>query len=201
MIRTTNSKIVKAIAGTIVEMHPYHNPENMDKIMSHVVTTLDKHYFIKYKRKDNFQIFRFKDRDELYSFIQELLNIKEFRELNISKYLKDQGVNNADDERNSISYLTSIHDRKSIEFREYDFIDLDACIQNITSELIDISEESECFLCKYAEYYGSSNPSKDNEVCKLCCNNPNYKNNQEFHPMARKPHNEWTDEEKEKYSF
>lgn len=55
MIRTTNNKIVKAIAGTIVEMHPYHNPENMNKIMSHVVTTLDKHYFIKYKKKTVFK--------------------------------------------------------------------------------------------------------------------------------------------------
>lgn len=93
MIRTTNSKIVKAIAGTIVEMHPYHNPENMDKIINNVVTTLDN------------------------------------------------------------------------------------CIRNIKLKIMNISKRTDCFLCKYAEYYGSSNPSKDNEVCKLCCNNPNYKNN------------------------
>lgn len=200
MIRTTNSKIVKAIAGTIVEMHPYHNPENMDKIMTHVVKQLDNKYYLETKKNDSFQLFNFKDREELHSFIQELLNIKEFKDLNISKYLKEQGVTDADDERNSGISFTSRYDRRNIEYRQYDFIDLDACTRNIAIEIDIISEEHDCFLCKHAENYGSTKPSNC-KTCITCINNPIYTNNQEFHSMALKPKNEWTDEENKLYNL
>lgn len=190
MIRTTNSKIVEAIAGTIVGMHPYHNPENMDKIMAHVVEKLDDKYYLENKRNDSFQFFSFKDKEELHSFIQELLDIKEFKDLNISKYLKEQGVTDADDERNTGISFTNRYDRESIEYRQYGFIDLDACTRNIAIEIEKISEEYDCFLCKHAESYGSLNPSKDSEMCKTCINNPNYRNHYEHQPMVFKPHNE-----------
>ena len=71
----------------------------------------------------------------------------------------------------------------------FDFIDLDACVQNITHELdLDEQNDEDCFLCKYAEKYQSMNPS-DSETCRTCTCNPNYRFRREPHPMSLIPTN------------
>ena len=39
--RITNSQLIQAVTGTIYAMHPYHKPENFDKIMDALLEFLD----------------------------------------------------------------------------------------------------------------------------------------------------------------
>lgn len=193
-----NKTIIGCVSGTIYQMHPYHKPENIDKIIEKLLE-----YFKNYNKNtnDTFVLLEFNNYDDFYKWLKEfLLNIKEFRQLNISKKLKDAGVDDVDDERNSGIKFVDRYTVETYDSRYDDFVDLDACIRNIYNNIIDKKENDEdCFLCKYAESYGSLNPGS--EICKNCICNPIMKFNREPHPMSIKPHNEWTDEEKEKYKL
>lgn len=181
-------------------MHPYHKPEGIDVI----VDKINEHYsnlddgrgkdcankFIDYNSIDDFK-----------NKLRELLfSIKEFTQLNISKALKDKGVKDFNDKRNIGFQVVDRYTKDTVDTRYYDFIDLDACFQNIIYQIITYKEhDDDCFLCKYAKYYGSIEPG--NEICNICICNPNFKYNREPHPMSIKPHNEWTEEEKKKYKL
>ena len=70
-----------------------------------------------------------------------------------------------------------------------DFIDLDAAVQNIVSELIWRSVNSnDCMFCKNAKEYYSNEPSGCDE-CQTCIHNPNYKSNYVSHPKSLLPIN------------
>ena len=126
---------------------------------------------------------------------------KNKKEIYDGDILKDEGVKDADDERNSGIIFVSRYTVETQDNRYTDFVDLDACVRNIVRQ-IDIIEQmdEDCFLCKYAKEFGSMEPS-DSEVCKNCLCNPKIKYNRETHPMALKPKKDWTKEEKEKYNL
>lgn len=195
----SNGTIIKYISGTIYEMHPYHKPENIDKIIEKLLE-----YFKNYNKNknDTIVLLEFNDYDDFYKWLKEfLLNIKEFRQLNISKKLKDAGVDDVDDERNSGIIFIDRYTKKTYDSRYNDFVDLDACIRNIYNGIIVEKEyDEDCFLCNYSKEYGSLEPG-EHERCKTCICNPIIKFNRIPHPMSIKPQNEWTDEEKEKYKL
>lgn len=158
----SNKDVIGCVAGIIYKMHPYHKPDNLDII----IDKIDKYFDIKDKSNNNLKLISFKDWNEVNKWLKEfLMGIKEFRQLNISRKLKD------------------------------------ACIQNIAYELSVLKEASEdCFICNYAKEYGSMEPG-DHDLCKTCSCNPEIKFNRIPHPMSLKPHNQWTEEEKEKYKL
>lgn len=194
----SNKDIIGSVVGVIYKMHPYHNPENINVI----ITKLIEYFNTIEGRDDTFKLLDFKDWTEFRKWIKEfLMNIKEFRQLNISKKLKDTGVDDIDDDRNKGIKITTITTIKTNDSRYSDFIDLDACIQNIVYELATLKESNDdCFLCNYAKEYGSTEPG-DHARCETCICNPKIKYNRILHPMSLKPRKDWTEEEKIKYNL
>lgn len=196
-LRISNGMIINAVAGVIYQMHPYKAPENMDKIMSAVVEFYDKKVDCCGHINDNFKLFEYENEEALHVEINTLLkSVKEFRQLNISRKLKEQGVDDVNDERNKGIRFT---DRYSVDNKDTvydDFIDLDACIRNIVNQIIRTHEtEDDCMFCKFALRYGVCEPSYCEE-CQTCILNPKIKYNRVSHPMSLKPENQWTEEEK-----
>lgn len=194
VISISNRNFIQAIAGTIYAMHPYHLPEDMDVIMKQVRDKLDAMPDCNNTIDDTFKLFRFTDWKDIHTFVKDLVYCKEFEALNESRKSKDGKGKDPD------IVFTSRYDSSKLETRYTDFIDLDACTRNITNCVINMAEESDCFLCLYAKCYGSTQHS-DSEICNKCTVNPNFSNNYKIHPLALKPYNEWTDEEKKMYGL
>lgn len=199
--RISNSQLIEAFTGVIYRMHPYNKPENFDKIMDALLKRLDTKAEIHKGKKLTFILLEYESINDFEKKLKEFLfNIKEFRQLNISKKLKDAGVEDIDDKRNSGIVFSTRYDINIEDDRYKDFIDLDACVQNIVRSIDRITQfDEDCFLCKYAKEYGSMEPGDPR--CNTCICNPNVKYKRETHPMALKPKKDWTEEEKAKYSL
>ena len=188
MISITKRRLIKCCIGVIYEMAPNNNPRNIDKIREYIVdfcTNNITDYSIRIE--DN----------KLFNYIKDMLfGCVEFTQLNISQDKWDKGMRDPFCKENSGFSFTAVgHDKDGVpskitQSKDYfDFIDLDACVQNITHE-IDMDEQNseDCFLCKYAKEYQSMEPS-DSETCRTCTLNPNYKFKREPHPMSLVPRN------------
>ena len=199
--RVTNRQLIQAVTGTIYTMHPYHKPENFDKIMDALLKFLDSKAKVHKGKKLTFIMLEYESIDDFKKKLKEFLfGIKEFRQLNISKKLKDAGVEDIDDDRNKGIRISDSYSVETQDERYTDFIDLDACVRNIVFDIDRIIQSDEdCFLCKYAKEYGSIEPGDPR--CDTCICNPNVKYKRETHPMALKPKKDWTEEEKAKYSI
>lgn len=197
----TNKQLIEAFTGVIYRMHPYHKPENFNKIMDALLERLDTKAKTHNGKKLTFIILEYESINDFKKKLKEFLfEIKEFRQLNISKRLKDAGVEDIDDKRNSDIKVSTRYDVNTKDERYTDFIDLDACVQNIVFSVDRIIQfDDDCFLCKYAKDYGSMEPGDPR--CDTCICNPNVKYKRESHPMALKPKKDWTEEEKAKYSI
>lgn len=195
----TNKQLIEAFTGVIYRMHPYHKPENFDKIMDALLKHLDTKAETHKGKKLTFIILEYKSINDFKKKLKEFLfEIKEFRQLNISKKLKDVGVEDIDDDRNKGIKFSDSHSVETEDERYIDFVDLDACVQNIVFSIDRIIQfDEDCFLCKYAKEYGSMEPGDPR--CDTCICNPNIKYKRETHPMALKPKKDWTEEEKAKY--
>lgn len=199
--RVSNSTLIEAFTGVIYRMHPYNKPENFDKIIDALLKHLDSKAETHNGRKLTFILLEYESINDFENKLREFLfGIKEFRQLNISKKLKDAGVEDITDKRN---YGIKFSDRWTVnteDERYTDFIDLDACIQNIVYSVNRIIQfDDDCFLCKYTKEYGSMEPGDPR--CDTCMCNPNIKYKREIHPMALKPKKDWTKEEKDKYDI
>ena len=92
MITINNKEIIGAVAGNIYRMHPYHMPEGIDKIMGHLVKTLDETPDCYGHIKETFKIFEFDDFKEFEKWLQAILEqVPEYNELNVSRELKEKG--------------------------------------------------------------------------------------------------------------
>lgn len=200
-IRISNKEIINAVAGCIYRMHPYHMPEGIDKIMGHLRDTLDRLPDSGGRVDDTFKLFEFDGFGDFKKWLREILEeVPEYHELNVSKARKDKGIK-AKDPENSGFRVTSRYDETGLGTRYHDFIDMDALMQNIVCQIDRLQQmEDDCFLCKYAESYGSTKPSNE-ERCTYCICNPKIRYNRESHPMSLKPRSEWTEEEKELYNL
>lgn len=194
IISISNRNFIQAIADTIYAMHPYHLPEDIDVIMKQVRDKLDVMPDCNNIIDDTFKLFRFKDWEDVHEFVKDLVYCKEFEALNESRRSKDGKGKDPD------MVFVSRYDSSKLETRYTDFIDLDACTRNITNYVIDLVEESDCFLCLYANNYGSTEHS-NSEICSKCTINPDFSNNYKIHPLALKPHDKWTDEDKKMYGL
>lgn len=196
----SNKDVINAVAGVIYAMHPYHNPENINDIIE-AIEKAWKERVPEKEKKHTFKLINFEEWVELKAFLHEILwNVEAFKQLNISRKLKDLGVKDADDKRNQGFRFTDRHSVDTEDGRYTDFIDLDACLQNVIRQISVLKESDEdCFLCKYAESYGSMKPG--DERCANCLCNPQIKFLREPHPMSLKPRKDWTQEEIEKYDL
>lgn len=130
--KVTNRQLIQAVTGTIYSMHPYHKPENFDKIMDALLEFINSKAEVYNGKKLTFVILEYESINEFKKKLKEFLfGIKEFRQLNISKKLKDAGVEDIDDDRNKGFRFSDRYSVETEDERYTDFIDLDACIQNI----------------------------------------------------------------------
>lgn len=189
MISISKRRLIKCCIGVIYEMAPNNNPRNIDKI---------REYIVNYCNNNNIKDYSTRiENNKLSKFIKDMLfGCVEFTQLNISQDKWDKGMRDPFCKENSGFSFTAVgHDKdgvpsKIIQSKDYfDFIDLDACVRNITHE-IDLDEQNseDCFLCKYAKEYQSMEPS-DSETCRTCTLNPNYRFKREPHPMSLVPRN------------
>ena len=200
--RVSNSQLIEAFTGVIYRMHPYHEPENFDKLMDALLKHLDTKAEIHKGKKLTFILLEYDSINDFKKKLKEFLfEIKEFRQLNISKKLKDATkIDIVLNKRNSGIKVSTRYDVDTEDERYTDFVDLDACVQNIVFSVNKIIQfDEDCFLCKYAKEYGSMEPGDPR--CDTCICNPNVKYKRETHPMALKPRKDWTEEEKAKYSI
>ena len=188
MISITKRRLIKCCIGVIYEMAPGNNPRNIANIRQYIVnfcTNNIKDYSIRVE--DN----------KLFNYIKDMLfGCVEFTQLNISQDKWDKGMRDPFCKENSgFGFVAIGHDKDGVPSKithpkdYFDFIDLDACVQNITRE-IDLDEQNneDCFLCKYAKEYQSMEPS-DSETCRTCTLNPKYRFKRESHPMSLVPRN------------
>ena len=199
MIRISNKAIISAVAGNIYRMHPYHMPEGIDKIMEHLVSTLDKMDNEYGCVETGYKVFRWESFNHFEKWLDEVLRqVPEYHELNVSRERKDKRASKF---VRVIKRLFGSREKIAHSKRYTDFIDLYALIQNVACDIDALQQMNEdCFLCKYAKEYGSTEPSEC-EKCNNCLANPKIKLNRETHPMALKPRNQWTEEEKKKYTI
>ena len=196
----SNKDVLNSSIGVIYEMHPYHKPENINDIVDGIEKTFTDRVTDK-EKTHTLKLLRFDNEEEFYQFLKELLlGIKAFEQLNISRKLKELGVVDAKDERNQGYAFTDRYTVETDDKRYSDFVDLDACIRNIYSQILNLRElREDCFLCKYAKEYGSMEPG--DERCNNCLCNQKIKCLHEPHPMSIKPKNQWTEEEKQQYGI
>lgn len=199
-IRISNKEIIGAVAGNIYRMHPYHMPEGIDKIMSHLNKVIDETPDCSGIVDNTFKLFEFDNFKEFKTWLKAILEqVPEYHELNVSRKLKEQGIK-ADNPENSGFVFTSRYDASGLATRYTDFIDLSALIGNICMEIDRLQQmNDDCFLCKYAKKYGSMEPG--DERCSNCICNPKIRYCRETHHMALKPKKDWTPEEIEQYSL
>ena len=109
--------------GVIYYLAPYHKPRHIDEIVDGII----ENFKVGAKQPLNLYYHDVELKD-LSKFISDILMpIDRFRELNLSQREYDNGIG-VDDENRQEFVLTSMY----TDIPDYDdFIDLDACIQNI----------------------------------------------------------------------
>ena len=114
---------IENAVGVIYYLAPYHKPRHMDEIMDGII----ENFKVGAKQPLNLYYHDVELKD-LYKFISDILMpIDRFRELNLSQREYDAGIK-VDDENRQEFVFTSMY----TDIPDYDdFIDLDACIQNI----------------------------------------------------------------------
>lgn len=137
-IIVTPRDIVSAFAYCIIRQSPYVKIDNLPEILEDIrlyITGLGFEDESKYIDKYSPNIYIGKTCEELWGVLNNIKNnIKSFRKLNITKVELDNGIEEADDEKRKIKHV--FVGRGIVNPRDKDFIDLDACIQNVFNMLI-----------------------------------------------------------------
>lgn len=131
----TNKDLIKSVSGIITEMAPGMKPRNLQAIVDYV----DKYFREDCKDKDGYYksdrlVMFYIEEDDIRDFIDKLLkSCKEFNDLNLSQDEIDRGIT-VDDPSRPQWVVGGASDGSHLK-EYYDFIDLDACVRNITNDL------------------------------------------------------------------
>lgn len=168
LIRLYERDLLKAVGGQLFAQSPNGYPRKSETIMKKV-----RDNFRKEAINDNFHFRMNIPTDELYVYIDRLLkSIPEFEELNLSHNEYYNGVKVHDEDRPSFGFVSS-YDVETEESWKDDFVDLDAFVRNVCSNInMIMNYETDCFCCIH-------NGKEDSEACKTCVYNINYTNNYE----------------------
>lgn len=159
--------LIKAVGGQLFDQAPNREPRKAEIIMK--------------KLRDSFREKAFNDnewytwnvpKEDLYKSVEKLLmDIPEFRDLNLSYIEYESGVTVDDENRPKYDFV-SRYDIEGPNSWKDDFIDLDAFIRNVVRNIRDEQiVNGDCFLCIYE--------GTDSDKCKNCIVNPNLKFNYE----------------------
>ena len=84
--RITNKQLIEAFTGVIYRMHPYHKPENFDKIMDALLKRLDTKAETHKGKKLTFIMLEYESINDFRNIIKVFLyESLENRQINISR--------------------------------------------------------------------------------------------------------------------
>lgn len=128
-------EIVYHLSGAIVSLAPKFKPRKLQEIIDKFICAFRYSKDIKQIISSFYITCSY---NELHDFLKNILmSIPEFQELNLSNKEYENGISVNDPERKSIVLIS----RYSAELdADDDFIDLDACIQNIVNGLYRVKE-------------------------------------------------------------
>lgn len=164
-ISLCESDLMFVVGGLLFRQAPNGQPRKAEIIMKRVRDTFRERAF-----NDNEWYTVHVPIDGINDYIEKLMfSIPEFEELNLSQLEYNNGVKVNDENRFKYSF-SSAYDIYDKDSWKSDFIDLDAFVRNVVIELIDRMEsKDDCFCCV----------NDRSSACKVCINNPKYKNNYE----------------------
>ena len=123
----SSSDFIKAAVGNIYYQAPFNKPRKIDEIVEHITN-----YFIKNDISAHHYKQVFVDKNNMLEFVKAVLSdCKAFEELNLSQYEYERGVKVDDEVRLPFTFISAEFQLKP----KYDFVDLDACCQNIAYDL------------------------------------------------------------------
>lgn len=168
IVKIYEFNLMKAVAGQLFAQSPNSYPRKSEIIMKKV-----RDNFRKEAINDNYYFSINIPEDGVYNYIDKLLkSIPEFEELNLSHNEYYNGVKVHDEDRPSFGFV-SRYDIETEERWKDDFVDLDAFVRNVCSNIsMIINYETDCFCCVH-------NSKKDSEACKTCIYNINFVDNYE----------------------
>lgn len=184
-IRVSETDLMFVIAGQLFDQAPNRQPRKSEIIMQKV-----RDSFRKIADNHNEWYTFGVEKDKLYDWFHDLLfAIPEFRELNLTQIEFEQGISVDDENRPPFKFSTR-YDVETSESWKYDFIDLDAFIQNVNYEYERIfTSKQDCYLCIHQRGSDSALGCGNGDICKTCSVNPNLKNNYE---CCRNPRGKYT---------
>ena len=185
-IRVSETDLMFVIAGQLFDQAPNRQPRKSEIIMQKV-----RDSFRKIADNHNERYTFCVEKDKLYVWFHDLLfAIPEFRELNLTQIEFEKGISVDDENRPPFKFSTR-YDVETSESWKYDFIDLDAFIQNVNYEYNRIfNAEHDCYMCIHQDRGSKSTlDCGSSDSCKNCLVNPNLKNNFE---TCRHPRGEHT---------
>lgn len=129
------SDLLGSVAFYGVYQDPYHSPKDLQKV-------IDKLKIIAESEFDNickdYYYKEFNNRSSLYDWVdKKLKSIPEFVDWNLSQVEREKGIKVDDPNRSKILFTSRI----DIPKKEYDFIDLDALINNVVYLLYKLKED------------------------------------------------------------
>lgn len=133
LICVSLNEFIRIAIGEIYELAPYYKPRFIDEITDEII----KRFKVDCSMIGHDFIYHKVELKDLYKFIENILMpIDKFRELNLSPKEYRQGISVDDENRPKFQFVSAF----SNVAEEDNFIDLDACIQNIFSVY-----EHQCF--------------------------------------------------------
>lgn len=164
----------------IIRLSPFVNEERMAEL-SNIILTL-KSAFMNHSEvrfSNLFNDYEIQTTDEkFFEWLHDsLFSISDYQNLNLSWAEKQEGITVDDENRAKFNFIT-MHDKYDENSWQSDFIDLDACIQNIHCSFAKYFEEfrDDCWGCEHQD--------KEDSICLTCSLNPNFKNH---HKEINKP--------------
>lgn len=169
----TQRNIIGPVVSTLYKMAPRHQPRKIDVIVDKLIAAYQEEINKMVKNgniRSNRDFLRFTLFDAQNWLAKALLNIQEFRDLNLSQNEIDAGIA-VDDPNRPEYHITSIYTQDDIYWKR-DFIDLDAAIRNINVALYyEKVNDIDCFGCKHEAAKTKVITGETNvlpEICKTC---------------------------------
>jgi len=118
------NEFIRVATGWIYELAPYHKPRFIDEIVDEII----KRFKTNCKSIGTDFFYYEVELKDLYKFIENILMpIDKFRDLNLSPREYKQGIDVDDPNRPKFQFVSGFDGIPN----DYNFVDLDACIQNI----------------------------------------------------------------------
>lgn len=117
-------EFIRYTIGEIYSLAPYHKPRFIEEIADGIISN----FKVNCKSIGRDFFYHEVEMKNLYKFIENILMpIDKFRELNLSQDEYETGVKVEDEDRPKFAFVSALSDIPD----DSDFVDLDACVQNI----------------------------------------------------------------------